>query len=74
MMLKQHEFYNTENYPNYIQTDSNWTIWANGAGNCASIPTPKAQRKGCSASGFGNMSYTRMVKGIKLYPVIRRLC
>lgn len=67
-MLEQHPFYNTENYPNYITTDSNWSIWANGAGRCAAIPTPKMQRQGCRAHYFGDMFYLRLVKGIKLYP------
>jgi hypothetical protein len=67
-MLKQHTFYNTENYPNYILTESNWSIWANGAGMCASIPTPKMQRQGCRAAPFGDMLYLGMARGIKLYP------
>lgn len=67
-MLEKHPYYNTENFPNYILTDSNWSIWANGAGYCASIPTPKMQRRGCRASTFGTIWHVQMTIGTKLYP------
>lgn len=67
-MLRQHQFYNTERYPNYITTDGSWSIWANGAGNCVSIPTPKQQRLGLHATYYGDMSYVKLAKRIKLYP------
>lgn len=66
-MLAKHDFYNTDNYPNYIMTDSNWSIWASGSGDCAAIPTPKKQKQGCFATHFGDMQYAAISKKFKLY-------
>lgn len=62
-----HEIYNTDNYPHYVLTDGNFSIWSNGAGCCASIPTPKAEKIGCLPTQFGDLFYVRMVKGTRLY-------
>lgn len=65
--MTKHDFYNTDNYPYHVTTKGNWSIWANGSGDCASIPTPKAQRGGCLAAAYGTMDYVRYMHGIKLY-------
>lgn len=65
--MKHDSHYNTQQFPHYVLTDGNHSIWSDGTGHCAAIPTPVAQKKGCLASHFGDMRYTRMVKGIKRY-------
>lgn len=63
MVINNHPYYNTTNFPRLVwaQKNSNWHVYANKAGKCASIPV----KPGCLASDFGDLAH---VAKMKRYP------
>ena len=55
-----HDYYNTTHFPRLVwaRKDSNWHIYANEYGYCASIPV----RNGAQATQFGDLSHVRDCK------------
>lgn len=50
-----HDYWNRDNFPRLVwaKRDSNWHIYADSFGNCASI----AVRNGAHSTGFGKLSH-----------------
>ena len=58
--MTAHTYYNRANFPRLVwaRPDSNWHIYANESGKCASIPV----RPGCEATQFGDLAHVRDCK------------
>ena len=55
-----HRYYNTTYFPRLVwaQKDSNWHVYANAEGKCASIPVCS----GAEATQFGDLAHVRDCK------------
>lgn len=64
-MTYRHEFYNHENFPEFVTNDGNWDICMNPeTQRCAAIPTAKAVEGGCKATHFGDRKYVKITLGV----------
>lgn len=56
-------YYTRDNFPHLVCNHGNWDICANADGHCAAIPTPEMAKRGCVATHFGDINYTRSTLG-----------
>ena len=53
--MTTHNFYNKQNFPNFVCQNGNWDIYCNQQGECAAL----SKAEGCRSTHFGDLLFVR---------------